>query len=503
MTDPGGRRGVRSSVNNLAPRLMTDQVDFLVVALTMGGGIAAFLWAGFAGDPHSPNLWFSDPWTLFLWFCVLIILAELYAGRRLSPSGRMLHLRGKGALLSLTLVCVLAIVAVRLYVKLGGHFPGIQRLLDFISSLFNWIHLTSRLGFNLLNIGIIVAAVLVLAWARRNSTVVIWPANNRPVPGERTAGDFLILGFISLAEAPFFLLPVMQSITGNSSIDPCDLTLLRFPCSAGSTPALVTTLFVWDLALALFCALLALVIITSSALLEALKQGSHVGYIAAFLRIFWAAVVRRFNPTILFLSLRPFWPVLILLATIGAVVTSSSIQQLLVNLAERAHGNLLWPDQDPQNYLLRLKAVGGAAVMLVATLVAVALQKVPRGQHSFARLRVTVRRVALIAGRRVWTIGYLIALSYWSFSLIFSGINALVLYAGQWLHQNHQNQGPAVFVQPDPLAILSLALFTLFLYRYLRRTGREALRPRRRAPASVGARASSGGTAPDRALDGM
>jgi hypothetical protein len=185
--------------------------DLPAIALAMLTGVFAFAWAGFLGNTKDPNFFIHNPWPLYLWLCLLIILVELIilgtpaGAQKGAGDSTATNLRNEGAvrrarvaLLSVTLVCIPLVAVVRL--KIGE----LGWLTDFIQSIGNIFNQYRQLWFALLNL-----ALILLYWAGVLLPRLWRQGEERPTASEESAGekiaaDFLVAIIVSLALAPIF-----------------------------------------------------------------------------------------------------------------------------------------------------------------------------------------------------------------------------------------------------------------------------------------------------------
>ncbi|HEY7094048.1 MAG TPA: hypothetical protein VH393_12750 [Ktedonobacterales bacterium] len=491
----------QSANPDLAPR----RPGGVAIVLAMLLGAAAFAWAGFLGNPDEENIFIRDPWLLFLWLCFLMIVAELiiiqtaYQDRADARGPRW-------ALLTVTCISILIVVIVRLS-RGHGIWEALLKLLglDKIGETLRE-HLQLTLFFiNLL--------IILLAWA------ALWGARllrarksqlHNEISGEQVAGDFLIGIVGSWLLAPFFIADILQHIMGDKNVSACDalwipdafrqaLQLSPSACVAGGGPWQDTTIFFFDLVLQpAFYLMLALGAVLFTSVLRALNRGTLGAFIETFPEVI-NGVRKRLTWPILAMQLRIFWPVLILGAVVAAALSAAFIQELLYHLNQTWHscnvallphfeenpcglpfnhnGTIIWLDAVWLNYRSRLVALGAAAIALVATIVAVMLRVYsPDRALSAGWQRATLERVSLLGGVLVF--------SYWMFSLILSlgnQVGVWVIHA-LWGESDTAKQLLWVsFIQPDPIAIASLAIFLAFLIQTWRRS-RATASARENAP---------------------
>jgi hypothetical protein len=182
------------------------------------------------------------------------------------------------------------------------------------------------------------------------------------------------------------------------------------------------------------------------------------------------------------LRLRVFWPLLVLGAVFAAGVATQAIQMYLFDIRQQWHScnvdhsinacgppfnqneTIFWLDTAWPHYLERTGALAAATLALLATIAAVALVVVRPREHSWvlgSEARAFIRaRLAFLGG--------LFALSFWMFSLILSLGNWIGLAVIHALLDDPSQLATfqwAPFIQPDPLALLSLAAFMVFVFR--------------------------------------
>jgi hypothetical protein len=298
--------------------------------------------------------------------------------------------------------------------------------------------------------------------------VIIVPAEE-VVLGERTAGDILSAAIFSLLLSPFFLPQIIGALSGTTRLSACDTTLVGFPCQQAG-PLGVSSLFFWDLiVLPCVCLLAALLIITFAAVLKAIQDRSADRFIVVFMATFTAVLGRRINLASLTLALRIFWPAAALVATLAAAGGATTIQKYLYTIAESGHGALLRLDTSWPNYLLRLEALLAVAALLTAAIVSVTLQAV--WSQGPARWQNDVAHELAVAWGYIRYLGLLLGIAYWTFSLIFWLVNTLGIVALELYGLAHPGWHPiggqlwAPFIQPDPLALLSIAVFVVYEVR--------------------------------------
>jgi hypothetical protein len=455
-------------------------------------GAAAFAWAGFLANPDDQNasIFIRDPWLLFLWLCFLMIVAELIIIQ--TAYQERADARGpRWAILTVTCISILIVILVRL-----SHGHGIWETLlkllglDQIGRMLR-DHLQVTLFFvNLL--------IILLAWAALWGARLLRARKSQlpnEISGEQVAGDFLIGIVGSWLLAPIFIADILQRIMGDKRVSACDalwfpndfrqaLQLRPSTCVAGGGPWQDTTIFFFDLVLQpAFYLMLALAAVLFTSVLRALNRGTLGAFIETFPEVI-NGVRKRLTWPILAMQLRIFWPVLILGAVVAAALSAAFIQNLLTDIGKQwsscnvgptdsAHlpaacglpfnhnGTIFWLDADWLNYRSRLVALGAAAFALVATIVAVMLRIYsPDRALSAGWQRATLARVSFLGGVLVF--------SYWMFSLILSLGNQVGILVIHALWGDQLLWVP--FIQPDPIAIASLAIFLAFLVQTWRRS---------------------------------
>jgi hypothetical protein len=467
--------------------------DWLVLAVGMTLAALAFLWAGYLGNPTDPQFFIRQPWTLFGLFFLAMIVLE--AAILLNPH---LHSTWKPSrakvVATIVVSCAWAVIVAAIYVR-GIHSISdlLQQILPSVSSATSWLGTHKQLIFIAINF----ASIVIIWLGIRLSWYDPAPAEANQEPGfrgERFAGDLLISTFFSVLLAWAFFWPFWQGgttvpaatqsqhIAATTGLTACDLTFLPFPTPCTLTPFDLSTIFMLDvLILPLFYLGIALIILLFVALQRVVERDQPKEFPTTFLNALRDLVKRRITLPNLLLALRYFWPGLLLAATVLIGVASKAIAQYLYNVGSASHGHVLWLDfgrgDSATNLALQFGAVTALLVALVATVVASTLQLLPRPKRG-TNLRRELLASALSSWSHVSFFGLILAVSYWGFSLAFSIINLLSLIGVREVEIVNNNPLPpgyhwAPFVQPDPLMVLSLAVFLFFAYLKIRQAGRR------------------------------
>ena len=125
------------------------------------------------------------------------------------------------------------------------------------------------------------------------------------------------------------------------------------------------------------------------------------------------------------------------------------------------NGTIIWLDTDWSNYGRRLEGLGAATGALVAAIVAVTLRVYSPQPKASSDWQGQARK-------EITFLGGVFVLSYWMFSLILSIGNQVGIWVINAKFGSRSPDAPgwlwAPFIQPDPIAVLSLLIFLVFLY---------------------------------------
>lgn len=476
----------------LRERMGGETRDLLFVGAGMGVGALAYLWAGYLGNPDDPSRIIRDPWSLFGYYCLLILALETLV---LTSTPRP----SRAKIISmLTVTCAWIALVAGAYLIGPGHFLTWleQHLPGFIAHNKQVLFITADLiCIVLLWLGIRFASYDPRSRAERQGS---------SVPGERLAGDLLLSFIFSVFLAGAFFAPFWQAGTalaapshpqagtGTQPLTICDLTWLPFKpgtrCAVGAWD--LRTIFMLDLLiLPLIYLLVALVILLAGAFREALnefRQGQIQepwAFVKAFRRVVLDIVDRRIKQLpYLLLALRYFWPVLLLAAVVLVGAASKAILLYLYSVASDSNAHILWPFALPVRgwyrnlqplQLLQLEFGVAAAVFaaVAATVVAAtvwAISKPKPGSDLGQEIQASIEA----SWSHVKFIGLVLAVSYWALSVVFSIINELALIGVTVYesvtgvsHKSLLGWYWTPFVQPDPLTVLSLIVFLVVILR--------------------------------------
>ena len=456
----------------------------LIIGLAMIFGVAAFAWAGFLGNPKDlkATVFIREPWLLFLWLCFLMVIVELTIIQT-TYRDQMAARAARREILAVTFISILAVVLIRLISHNDASLTAMHDFFDIIGKV-----LRNNLQWTLFLLNLLLILIYwVGLWGAR-----LWRAwkgqQNNEISGEQLAGDFLIGIVLSMLVAPLFSAVILQYIMHDTSVGPCDALWLppaidsHCDPTAGSLQA--STLFFFDLILQpclYLAAALGVVLFTS--VVKAVNKGALLDFVGTFPEVI-KDVGKRLTWPVLLMQLRVFWPIGIFGAVGAAALSAMFIQAYLYHMYVLWHscnvvpldptrpfadcgpqlnhnGTIFWLDTDWSNYLTRLKGLGAATGALVAAIVAVTLRvyspqpKVPSDWQGEARKQITF-------------LGGVFVLSYWMFSLILSIGNQVGIWVINAKFGSRSPDAPgwlwAPFIQPDPIAILSLLIFLAFLY---------------------------------------
>lgn len=464
--------------------------DWVLLALGFLAGALAFLWAGYRGNPTDPNRFIREPWSLFAYFCLAMIVLE--ASILLDPNLPAKRKPSRARVIT-TLAVTLGWIAVLSVVYLIGRdrfAAELQRILPGLASGGAWLGGHKQVIFILANLVCIVILWLGIHFTSFDSEMSEMIETEIPesaitdddIPtrfrGERFAGDLLLSTFFSVILAWAFFWPVWQSINALAApghqpggakavLTVCDLTFLPFSSPCVLSPFDLTTIFMLDLVILPLVYLgSALVILGFQAWHQALERGRAEEFPIAFQEALRDVINRRVTLPNLLLALRFIWPFLLLVATFLVGVASKAIAQYLFNVAMASNGRVFWLDLSWPTLGLQFGAVAAIVIAMAVTVSATTLQVFPQAHDASS-----LRRELAFSWRHVRFFALMLALSYWVFSVIFSIINELALIGvreyeivanhGQPLNGYHW----APFIQPDPLMLLSLVVFLIFATR--------------------------------------
>jgi hypothetical protein len=455
----------------------------LPLAIGMLLGALALLWTGYfyvpASDLGHTDPFITEPSALFVFACLLMILLELAilldpalkGGWRQSPVG-------VGVTLGTTVLAIGAVVAARII--------GLRNIGDWLANL----SVPPYLAFTAANAICLLGLVLGIRFASFDQASAT-TKGREVIPGERFAGDLVLVALFSAVLASLFVPQLWQLITKLAEvgqpnqpsalrgITACDLSIQPFfrPCTGNDTPALPTMLYIWDvLFIPLICLGGALVTMLFAAYREALRLNQPQAVQRVIGEVLKDIVLRRISGASILLALRFLWPLLIFVA-VGLMAVASVAEAQYLYLAANAPGWLIFRfDYDTNSQMIGTHFLGweflaalAASLAFLLIVSATALHVVPRkreGQSLRPEVAFGSRHVRFFAD----TLGY----SYWIISLIFSIINGVIL-SGEWVYNALTARDVVYwtpFIQPDVLAIVSLLLW--FFYR--RPRGRR-LRP--------------------------
>jgi hypothetical protein len=454
----------------------------MIIGFAMLVGVAAFAWAGFLGNPDDKkatvfSIFIREPWLLFLWLCFLMVIVELTI-LQTTYQDRMAARAARREIFAVTFISILAVVLIRLISHNDASLKVARGFFDEIGGV-----LRQNLPWTLFLLNLLLILVYwVGLWGAR-----LWRAwqgqRNNEISGEQFAGDFIIGIVLSMLVAPLFSAVILQSIMHDNAVGPCDALWLppaidsHCDPSAGSLQA--STLFFFDLIIqpCLYLgAALGVVLFTS--VVKAVNRGSLLEFVGTFPEVI-KEVGKRLTWPVLAMQLRIFWPIGIFGAVAAAALSSVFIQEYLYNMYVLWHGcnvapvdpskcgvpfnqngTIIWLDTDWSNYGRRLEGLGAATGALVAAIISVTLRvyspqlTAPSDWQGQARKEITF-------------LGGVFVLSYWMFSLILSIGNQVGIWVINAKFGSGSPDAPvwlwAPFIQPDPIAVLSLLIFLVFL----------------------------------------
>ena len=485
-----------SALFSLLRMLGGDSGDWVLLGLGFLLGGLAFLWAGYLGrpgylaQPRDPNPLLGHPWSLFGYFCLVMIVLEasILLDKRWKPSQTRIT-----TTLAVTVGCI-AVVS-------GVYLIGKDRLAQWISDILpqlepigRWIGANKQVAFVAANLVLVIILWLGIRFATYDPEAA---ANGqRPAfRGERFAGDLLLSTCFSVILAFAFFGPFWQSGTAlaaanqhghgapRASLTVCHLTFLPYKSPCNLSPFDFSTLFMANLIILPLCYLfVTLVILSLEAWHQALERGRAEEFPTAFLEVARDVISRNLTLPNLLLALRYIWPFLILAATVLAGIASVSAAKYLYAIAVASKGRIFWLDLSLPTLGLQFGAILAVGVAMVATISATTLQVFPRSRVSSG-----LRHELAFTWRHIRFFALMLAVSYWVFSLLFSIINGLALIVVREVEIVSDTTLPdyhwAPFIQPDPLMLLSLAVFIFYAVRQARR--------RARAKTTVGATSAS------------
>lgn len=476
----------------LRERIGVETRDLLFVGAGMGVGALAYLWAGYLGNPDDPSRLIRDPWSLFGYYCLLILALEaLVMTSTPHPS------RAK-------IISMLAVTCAWIALVAGAYLVGPGHILAWLEQ-----HLPGSIAHNkqILFIAADLLCIVLLWLGIRFASYdprVRAEGQGSSVPGERLAGDLLLSTIFSVLLAWAFFAPFWQAGTaiaapghpqGGAATQPltvCDLTWLPFKpdarCAVG--PADPRTIFMLDLLiLPLIYLLVALVILLTGAFREALNEFRRGqiqepwAFVKAFRRVVLDIVDRRIKQLpYLLLALRYFWPLLLLAAVVLAGAASKAILLYLYSVASDSNAHILWPFALPVQawyrnlqplQLLQLEFGVAVAVFaaVAATVVAATVWAISK-PHVGSDLGQEIHTSIEASWSHVKFIGLVLAVSYWALSVVFSIINELALIGVTVYesvtgvpHTSLHGWYWTPFIQPDPLTLLSLVVFLVVILR--------------------------------------
>lgn len=468
--------------------------DWALLGWGFAAGALAFLWAGYVNNPNLSNLPQKEPWSLFGLFCLIIMLLE--ASILLDPSlpEKWKPSRAKVVTtLAVTAVCIVGVTLAYLltWPRIGS---WLHQLLPELASLGAWIGANRQVVFILANVACLAILGLGVRFAtydpESEAAADANDAGDAAQPRaryrhERLAGDLALITCFSFLLAWVFFAPFWQTNsalaatalphgrvqTGAPQIY-CDLSYLPYSTPCTLQPFDVSTIFFLDLVIIPgLCGLAILYLLWLEASHESLERGDPGAFPSVFVEVFLEVIRRRLTLPNLLLALRFVWPLALLLATTLAGFAARASEQYLYNVGLASHGSVLsWVAFQPINLGLEFGAAAALIVAVSAAVAATTLQIFPRVWE-----RSSLRRELAFSWRHVRFLALMFAVSYWVFSLIFSIINGLALVGvREWeivaRHTLPASYHWASFVQPDPLMLLSLAIFATVL---IQRTGRR------------------------------
>jgi hypothetical protein len=475
---------------------VSHQNDLLVLGFIMIAGALAFLWAGYRGNPTSPDRLSREPWTLFGYFCLVMLALELLVLLTTTPRPSRARIIST---LAVTCLCIILVSVV--YLTGTGHI--LTWIKERAPEIAAFLSGNKQLAFNVANITAIVILWLGIRFASYDPQATA-TTQQRVYPYERLVGDLLISTVLSLILSVAFFWPLWQSSTAlatpgthlqpaQATLTVCDLTFLPFATPCTLTTFDVSTIFMLDAAiLPLIYLGIALSILLYSAYGEALRQfhekqraGEDAAF-PAFPAVFWQVIYDIVNRRLrqlpnLLIWLRYFWPLVILAAVVLAGLASKAILSYLFNVGEASSGQVLWfaPwSLSGSNLALEFGAAAAVLVAMAATVLATTLQGLAKPPST--------QRNGIKGTEQAWAAGWsaswphvrflvvTLASSYWALSIVFSIINELALIGVREYgivtstpEKELQQYYWAPFVQPDPLMVISLIVFVLASPRIL------------------------------------
>lgn len=485
---------IPSSSASHANTPVSHRNDLLFLGFIMVTGALAFLWAGYRGNPTDPNRIIREPWTLFGYFCLAMIAMELLILLTSVPRPSR-----PAIIVTLGVTGGWIIVVGVLYLTGPGHiFTWIQQHAPEVAV---WLGANKQITFNTMNLVCIVILWLGIRLGSYDAQAVV-EGERKPYMGERLVGDLLIGTLFSIILAWVFFWPLwqlntalaapdnhVQLLTASPGITVCDLTYLPFATPCRLAPFDLSTIFMLDTVLLplvyLGIALSMLLYAAYGEALEAMRRQLAEGarpafpaFPAAFWRVVRDVVNRRLRqlPIVLF-SLRYFWPLLLLAAVVLAGVASKAIAQYLYSVALASKGRVLWlsvPDLLHGNLALEFGAAAAVLIALAATVIAATVRVIAQARGTRQRQWSDIEGEISVSWPRVQFIAVTLASSYWALSLVFSIINGLALIGvreyGIVTHTPDARLQAfywAPFVQPDPLILVSFAVFLFYSIRLL------------------------------------
>lgn len=463
----------------LLRRLGGDFGDSTWLALGFVVGALAFAWAGFVNNPTSSNPLIHAPWSVFFFFCGIMIVLEasILLDPKLPQHWRPSRAR-VNATLAVTVACIVIVATV--------YLVGWKTITNEISTLIQTMGLTYVLAwlshrqvvFTVANIFCIVVLWLGVRFATYDREAAA--ANGRATfHGERLVGDLALSTILSWILAVVFFAPFWQfgsyavsTVSQTSGAAPawsyCDFTYK--PSCPLATPFAPTTLSFADLLIipAIYV-VTGLAILVVAAVSSALQRGRAYESVGVFLETLSDILRRRVTIPNLLRALRYIWPLLLLLAAVLIGLAAKSYEYYLYDVGQASHGAVFWWATDSSRLIelliLQFGSVAALATALVATVSAATMQIVPR------RVRgADMRRDLMLAWRHIGFWAGTFAVLYWAISLMFTLINWLIItVSGVVASGTGHGYAYAPFVQPDPLMALSLVVFVIYIARYLRR----------------------------------
>ena len=487
----------------------TQRGTFLVplplwLILTLGiSGVVAFAMVGFLGYKGDPSI-FEKPWELYLWLCALMITLLVTIFRHKSLRGYLI------AMLAIALLWIIIVYLVQ--------FPGgvIRRFFEHYLPLLA----DEQLTYVIINFGIIAFFWVdtIRRWIRRAQGLRLHPEidlttgeridekvdpEDQPSMAELVSGD-LLAGALVTAILSYIFLPIVIShiVITSPPLNACNLAVSFPPSDCLSSGVSYVTLNFLDQVQALGYATVGFLVLGLAAMLGGFGSigGARVpigvakavnavvagggpvvapittGVAETVADALRAALNRRLRELMgsVGRSLRNIvWPILLFLATYGIYSVSINIQsylhaQGLLHLNIKVSGNALI-------YVLYAVVWGLVSALSVAFSAALALFRWHVADN-------TLRFLGLI--------GFILALTFWIFSLGLWGFNILL------------EQFISTIVRPfDPPSWATAASFILLVifggYVLLTESGRQMVRRQSstsRPTGGVRRRATSTGT---------